>query len=289
MFQQRCSHRYCMSFLLLACLLQCNWLRYEHSVSAFHSVTMMSYAHQRNIVTTSPLKFFDTLQQSAGRRNNKMKKAQPIVILFSTQLTSTIDGIIESIATLFGKSNDPTSDRAIQKLREERKLKLLSLVKSINNQGNKVVSMSTEIDDAIDALAEISPITSTISLSEQLQKTWSLVWTTEKEINFFIEKGWSNNITQQIISDNVIVNTIPFMNDNGYFGVRGRIYCQTDDPFIRTQFVFETATLELSRISWLPTLSFPPVGKGWFDTVYLDDNFRVDRNSRNDILICQSL
>jgi len=32
--------------------------------------------------------------------------------------------------------------------------------------------------------------------------------------------------------------------------------------------------------------SFPPVGSGWFDTIYLDEELRCDVNSRNDILIC---
>ena len=54
---------------------------------------------------------------------------------------------------------------------------------------------------------------------------------------------------------------------------------------LRTDFEFTTATLDCG-VSFIPVLDLPPVGKGWFDTVYLDDELRVDTNSRNDILIC---
>jgi hypothetical protein len=197
---------------------------------------------------------------------------------------------MESISTILTKSNNQKEDKIRQRIRQERKKLLLSLVQKTSDDTTVpvVVPMSDEINQAIDSLAEVSPITSSDELKKQLDRTWYLIWTTEKEINFFLTKGWSNNITQQIInSDATIVNTIPFVNDNGYFCVKGRIFQNADDPMIRTQFVFETATLQWNQFSWLPTLTFPPVGKGWFDTVYLDGTLRVDRNSRNDILICQ--
>jgi PAP_fibrillin len=214
----------------------------------------------------------------------------------TTFLQSTTDSpnlvdFMDSIVTMLRKPNNMNEDKALQKNRRERKDLLLSLVQKASKDGStKVLPLTEEIDQAIDSLAALSPITSIDELIKQLDRTWNLVWTTEKEINLFLDQGWSNSITQQISSsDSTIVNTIPFVNDNGYFGVTGRIFRTSDDPMIRTQFAFETATLQLKRVAWLPTLTFPPVGKGWFDTVYLDSNFRVDRNSRNDILICQSL
>ena len=52
---------------------------------------------------------------------------------------------------------------------------------------------------------------------------------------------------------------------------------------IRTYFEFTSATLDLDK--W-GTYTVPPLGKGWFDTLYLDEELRVDLNSRDDILIC---
>ncbi len=96
----------------------------------------------------------------------------------------------------------------------------------------------------------------------------------------------------------MLENNIPFRK-GGSFGVKGKlsipgnsndnqstsIDVSTSSQGLRTEFEFETASLDLGK--W-GTYSFPPVGKGWFDTVYLDESFRIDLNSRNDILICKS-
>lgn len=117
------------------------------------------------------------------------------------------------------------------------------------------------------------------------------LWTTEQEINFFLEKSWSNSISQTIqevtnendTSSYQLTNRINLVK-GGYFGVQGDLSLPTDDNNVRTNFVFTSATLDLP---WLPfDVSIPPIGKGWFDTLYLDDTFRIDINSRKDILIC---
>ena len=66
--------------------------------------------------------------------------------------------------------------------------------------------------------------------------------------------------------------------------VSGAVAVNDSNP-LRTDFEFTTAKLDCG-VSFIPVLDLPPVGKGWFDTVYLDDELRVDTNSRNDILIC---
>jgi hypothetical protein len=67
--------------------------------------------------------------------------------------------------------------------------------------------------------------------------------------------------------------------------VKGRLTI-AEPQGIRTDFEFESATLDLGK--W-GSYALPPVGKGWFDTIYLDENLRVDINSRDDILICTSV
>ena len=84
----------------------------------------------------------------------------------------------------------------------------------------------------------------------------------------------------------------------GGFGVVGTISVDDNDAIssnsvekgdnnniIRTQFKFNSAKLDLGK--W-GTYNFPPIGNGWFDTVYLDEELRIDLNSRNDILISKS-
>ena len=127
------------------------------------------------------------------------------------------------------------------------------------------------------------------------------LWTTEKEINFFIDWNISGQITQTL-NNGILNNNIPFQK-GGSFGVKGKLSIPqsldsdkndiivnnnmigVNSNGLRTEFEFETATLDLGK--W-GTYSFPPIGVGWFDTVYLDDSFRIDVNSRDDILICQS-
>lgn len=138
------------------------------------------------------------------------------------------------------------------------------------------------IESCIEQLEPLSPVQATAA-SPLLQKKWMLQWTTEKEINFFLEKGISPpGSIYQVIDGTVLENSIPFFGQGGSFGVKGEL--SIPNPVgTRTDFVFSEATLDVGR--W-GVYRFPPVGKGWFDTIYLDDGLRIDINSRNDILIC---
>ena len=111
-----------------------------------------------------------------------------------------------------------------------------------------------------------------------LRRGWALEWTTEREINFFLEWGIGEGITQTLDGD-TLVNYIPFVKGGGGFGVTGRI--RVDEEMagsMRTTFKFESANLNLGR--W-GEYSFPPVGEGWFDTIYLDDG----EFTRHEVLI----
>ena len=74
---------------------------------------------------------------------------------------------------------------------------------------------------------------------------------------------------------------IPFKR-GGSFGVSGSIG-PSESNSLRTIFKFKSATLDLGKFG---SYNLPPVGEGWFDTVYLDEGLRVDLNSRSDILVC---
>lgn len=171
-------------------------------------------------------------------------------------------GILDSI---FG--TDPTV-----KEREDLKTSLLKECREEEPSRERIEAFISE-------LAQLTPTPSAAS-SSRLQKKWILEWTTEKEINVFQDWGISTTISQTI-DGSVLQNLIPFRR-GGSFGVKGKLSIPDPDG-IRTEFEFESATLDLGK--W-GSFTLPPVGKGWFDTVYLDDDFRVDKNSRDDILIC---
>ena len=105
------------------------------------------------------------------------------------------------------------------------------------------------------------------------------VWTTEKEINVFSDWNISGDITQTVTA-NSLENYIPFQKGGG-LSVAGALNAD-EDISERTNFEFTSATIDFAWFKF----SAPPIGKGWFDTVYLDEELRVDLNSRDDILIC---
>jgi hypothetical protein len=174
-------------------------------------------------------------------------------------------GILESfkLPTLLSKQDNGITER-----RENLKQKLLEACKT--NDRSKVEAVISE-------LSELSPTPNSAN-SPLLQKKWLLEWTTEKEINFFINWDLCAEITQ-VINGPLLENCIPFKR-GGYLGVKGSL---TTAGGPRTNFEFTEATLDLGSFG---SFKIPPVGKGWFDTVYLDEDLRVDTNSRDDILIC---
>lgn len=137
------------------------------------------------------------------------------------------------------------------------------------------------IEEIIADMSEVSP-TPESARSPLLRSKWLLKWTTEKEINFFIDWNLSSQVTQTIDENDILENCIEFQR-GGYLGVAGAL---STDGGVRTDFEFTEATLDLGKFG---SFKIPPVGKGWFDTIYLDQDIRVDTNSRNDILICQRM
>ena len=168
-------------------------------------------------------------------------------------------------------SNKPKLDKNAEE-RERLKTDLL-------NTCRQPKVKRTVVEEKIAALAPFSP-TKNSAASSLLQKEWVLLWTTEKEINFFLDFGIASEVSQTI-NGSELGNLIPFKR-GGCLSVSGTLSVP-DVTGIRTEFKFDTATLDLAK--W-GTYEFPPVGEGWFDTLYLDDTLRVDTNSRDDILIC---
>ena len=149
--------------------------------------------------------------------------------------------------------------------RIELKQQLLSECRQ--NIGYNTPEIRQNIESIIYELCPFNPTQQTAT-SDLLKKKWIVEWTSEKEINFFLEKGLSNEIIQTLEGD-ILENYIPFVRGGG-FGVTGMISVDdaSEDVLTRTNFKFKNAKLDLGR--W-GEYNFPPVGEGWFDTIYLDD------------------
>jgi hypothetical protein len=179
--------------------------------------------------------------------------------------------LLKSFQSLFGK---PTPKKPSPQ-NERRDFLITTLLSECSQPG----VTRDRVEELMLELGTLSPTQRTAS-SPLLQNKWLLVWTTEKEINFFLDWKLADEITQTI-DGTLLENNIPFVR-GGSFGVKGELSIPNVDG-VRTDFTFTTATLDLG--SW-GSFNFPPIGKGWFDTIYLDEDLRVDTNSRNDILIC---
>ncbi|KAH8095515.1 glutathione S-transferase [Aureococcus anophagefferens] len=116
---------------------------------------------------------------------------------------------------------------------------------------------------------------------------WDLLWTTERELNFAMDKGLfaagpCTGVSQTIdVAAGDLENTVLFDNDSKLF-VGSSIAPSPDDAAGR-RFDFKFSSCYLQ---WRGTkVPLPPVGEGWGDILYLDDTLRVQRDIRGDVLI----
>jgi hypothetical protein len=186
------------------------------------------------------------------------------------------NAFLQNVSSIFSINNFSETNKALEIKRKQVKDRLLFLCNQPFTKENV-----SEIRSLIPELREVNPTKPSISSPLLFQK-WQLLWTTEKEINFFQDWKISKpNSIAQTLTPEKIINMIPFVA-GGSFGVTGNV--MINEELNRVDFEFESATLDLK--SW-GEYTIPPVGKGYFDVLYLDSELRVDINSRNDVLICK--
>jgi hypothetical protein len=121
----------------------------------------------------------------------------------------------------------------------------------------------------------------------KLPGQWELIYTTEREVNFF-KTSWPfakvESISQvlDLYDTKQISNSILFVG-GGAFVVQGTVAPidkndSNESPYDRVAFTFTGATARL----WNKDISLPPVGTGWFDTMYVDDTYRLSQDLRGD-------
>jgi len=125
--------------------------------------------------------------------------------------------------------------------------------------------------------------TEQVTTDASLSATWKLLWTTEKETLFIVEKaglfGTEAGEVYQVIDvgNESLQNVITFPPDGAFIVSSG---IKVVGPQ-RVDFKFNSAKLKLPKRD----IPFPPFGQGWFESVYLDDKIRVAKDVRGDTLI----
>eukprot|EP00271_Cylindrocystis_brebissonii_P005644 TRINITY_DN17803_c0_g1_i1.p1 TRINITY_DN17803_c0_g1~~TRINITY_DN17803_c0_g1_i1.p1 ORF type:complete len:306 (+),score=33.33 TRINITY_DN17803_c0_g1_i1:185-1102(+) len=166
---------------------------------------------------------------------------------------------------------------------ELAKKTLFSLL-DISNRGlNRDPSLQAKILEVVETLGEIGR--GSVTADASLSATWKLLWTTEKETLFIFEKaGWfgtkAGDAFQPIdVSQSSLRNIITFP-PTGAFEVDASIEIASDQ---RVNFRFQSARIKTESRSF----GVPPFGRGWFENVYMDEDIRVSKDSRGDVLITE--
>jgi PAP_fibrillin len=119
----------------------------------------------------------------------------------------------------------------------------------------------------------------------KLNGKWELLWTTEKETLLFADKGFfgkpCTRITQTIDLGNGFLNNLIEFEGDRSFSVVGDIQQDAQDK-LRLNFQFKKAVISVPPF---PSLTLPPIGKGWFETVYVNEKYRLSRDIRGDFLV----
>ncbi|KAL4309918.1 hypothetical protein GQ457_01G055900 [Hibiscus cannabinus] len=168
---------------------------------------------------------------------------------------------------------------------QSAKRNLLNLI-SDQDRGLKTQNDTTKRDSiikAIDAMAVLGR--DTVTTGDSLSATWRLLWTTEKEQLFIIEKAYlfgtqAGDVLQVIDVQNKTLNNVITFPPDGVFFVRSSIEVASSQ---RVNFKFTSAVLRGKN--W--EIPLPPFGQGWFETVYLDDEIRVVKDIRDDYLVVE--
>ncbi|KAH9733268.1 putative plastid-lipid-associated protein 11 [Citrus sinensis] len=168
---------------------------------------------------------------------------------------------------------------------QSAKQELLNLIAD-QDRGLKTQKDPNKRSSIIKAIDDMAVLGSDMDTTgDSLSATWRLLWTTEKEQLFIIEKAYlfgtqTGDVLQVIDVEKKVLNNVITFPPDGVFFVRSNIEIASPQ---RVNFRFTSAVLRGKN--W--EVPLPPFGKGWFETVYLDDEIRVVKDIRGDYLVVE--
>ena len=169
----------------------------------------------------------------------------------------------------------------LQSLSPVKSNSLLPSLEALIEESKSGVDLD-RLDEIKELMIEISE-TRKGDQRKSLPGQWELIFTTEKEVNFF-KTSWPfakvASITQEIdpYGTNCVDNSINF-EGGGEFAVTGKVVpVDSDSEYDRIEFEFTSAIAKV----WGKELNLPPVGTGWFDTMFCEGNYRLSRDNRGD-------
>ncbi|KAL1504410.1 hypothetical protein AB1Y20_010816 [Prymnesium parvum] len=163
---------------------------------------------------------------------------------------------------------------------EAARLGLKATVRSLARQsrGGEPLDAADEraLEEAARALEALNP-TAQPARSELLSGQWEWLWTSERKVSFAQLLGLPSERTSQTI-DMAAGTALQFTD--GFLEVQSKV---SADAEIGSRLNFECTkrTLRWHSIQ----LPLPPIGKGWGELLYLDDELRIQRDNRGDLLV----
>ncbi len=175
--------------------------------------------------------------------------------------------------------------------RESLKAELIQLVERSSPPGNSAGAFDRKEDGErfrkifLEELPALNP-TPNPARSPLFSGEWDCLWTTEKEINFLVGSGlfgekWKRSYQLIDVPGNNLENYIEFENESD-LSVGSSIVPDPDEGS-RFNIRFETASLTWKGFK----LGLPPVGSGWGELLYLDQDLRLQRDIRGDLILAQ--
>ena len=183
---------------------------------------------------------------------------------------------------------------ALRSLRASRKAKLLEACAAETRLGAETDAAGVErIAALMDELSALNPTRDPAS-SSTLCGRWDITWTTEKELLALTSSGLLGEpctasyqtITRDKAADGAtwqysLDNAIDFAGGNSFLRVGST--CEPASSGGKVAFRFERCDLKFRALE----LPLPPVGSGFFEVLYLDDDLRVCKDSRGDLQVCR--